>query len=456
MDASATAKILAVVGLIAANAFFVAAEFALIASRHEDPDESDTDRTGPDPGVVRARRSLDRPVSATQAGITLCSLALGWLGVSVLAPLIHQGLDAAGIPLPSGVGFAVAVVLALAGIAVLYLLLGELAPRALALAGPGRVARAVALPMNLFSTLMAPLLWLINGLAAPIVSRSGVDVPGAYGRVHGPEEIEALLRHSRAEGVVEEDEEEMIHGVFELTRTVAREVMTPRPDIVAFPETATLDEVLDTAVESGYSRFPVYRESIDDITGVVLIKDLLRWMRRETPGDFSLTAVVREPFFIPDTKPVDDLLAELRDHKLHLAVVVDEFGGTDGLVTLEDLMEEIVGDIFDEHDVAEEEIVVLGEGRARIDGGTDPADLIEQFGLGEIDDIEEYDTVAGYVIGKLGRIPAAGEIVRLGSAELEVAETIERRVTSLVLRVVSDSPEPEESADGEAAGKSGS
>ena len=294
---------------------------------------------------------------------------------------------------------------------------------------------------------MYPLLWVLNAIAVPIASRRGGDFPVGYGQVHGPEEIEALLRHSRAEGVVEEDEEEMIHGVFELTRTVAREVMTPRPDIVAFSETATLDEVLDTVAESGYSRVPVYRESIDDVTGVVLMKDLLRWMRRSPAEEFSLTRVMRGPFFVPDTKPVDDLLAEFRDQKLHLAVVVDEFGGTDGVVTLEDLVEEIVGDIFDEHDVAEEEIVVLGEGRARIDGGADPADVIDQFGIGDVEDVDEYDTVAGYVIGKLGRIPESGEIVRLGSAELEVVETAEQRVTSIELRVVGSGP-----SDGESAG----
>jgi len=221
---------------------------------------------------------------------------------------------------------------------------------------------------------------------------------------------------------------------------------------VAFPETATLDDVLDTVAESGYSRVPVYRESIDDVTGVVLMKDLLRWMRRSPAEEFSLSRVMRQPFFVPDTKPVDDLLAEFRDQKLHLAVVVDEFGGTDGVVTLEDLVEEIVGDIFDEHDVAAEEIVVLGEGRARIDGGADPADLIEQFGLGDVDDGDEYDTVAGYVIGKLGRIPEVGEVVRLGSAELEVAETAEQRVTSIELRVVgADSPAEDSTGNGKVA-----
>ncbi len=438
MDSLSVARIVAILGLVAANAFFVAAEFALVASKHLPQEEPGEEPLRADPRVARARRSLERPISSAQVGITLSSLALGWLGVAWLAPVIHGALDAAGVPLPSGVGFTVGVLVSLFAIAALYLVLGELVPRAIALSRAGTMARLVAAPMNVFTALMSPLLWALNAIAVPIASRSGGDVPGGYGQVHGPEEIEALLRHSRAEGVVEEDEEEMIHGVFELTRTVAREVMTPRPDIVAFPETASLDAVLDTAAESGYSRFPVYRESIDDVTGVVLMKDVLRRMRRSPAEEFSLTGVMREPFFVPDTKPVDDLLAEFRDQKLHLAVVIDEFGGTDGVVTLEDLVEEIVGDIFDEHDVAEEEIVVLGEGRARIDGGADPADLIEQFGLGDVDDVDEYDTVAGYVIGKLGRIPETGETVRLGSAELEVTETAEQRVTSIELRIVGD------------------
>ena len=441
------ARIVAIFGLVAANAFFVAAEFALVASKHLPQEEPGDEPRRADPKVVLARRSLERPISSAQVGITLSSLALGWLGIEWLAPAIQGALDAAGVPLPSGVSLAVAVLVSLCAIATLYLVLGELVPRTIALSRARRAARLVAAPLNLFTAVMYPLLWVLNAIAVPIANRRGGDFPVGYGQVHGPEEIEALLRHSRAEGVVEEDEEEMIHGVFELTRTVAREVMTPRPDIVAFSETATLDEVLDTVAESGYSRVPVYRESIDDVTGVVLMKDLLRWMRRTSGEEFSLTRVMREPFFVPDTKPVDDLLAEFRDQKLHLAVVVDEFGGTDGVVTLEDLVEEIVGDIFDEHDVAEEEIVVLGKGRARIDGGADPADLIDRFGLGEVEDVDGYDTVAGYVIGKLGRIPEVGEIVQLGSAELEVAETAEQRVTSIELRVVGADPSAEESTE---------
>lgn len=445
-------RIISVAGLVVANAFFVAAEFSLVASKHSPEGEPGDDPLRADPAVTRARGSLERPISSAQLGVTLSALGLGWIGVTWLAPVIHGALDAVGATLPSGVGLAAGVLVSLIVIAVLYLVLGEFVPRAVALGRPRTVARLVATPLNVFSAAMSPVLWVCNALAAPVVSRSGA-VPGGYGQVHGPDEIEALLRHSRAEGVVEEDEEEMIHGVFELTRTVAREVMTPRPDIVAFPETSSLDEILDTAAASGFSRFPVYRESIDDVTGVLLVKDLLRLMRSSPGESFSLTSVMRDPFFVPDTKPVDDLLAEFRDQKLHLAVVVDEFGGTDGVVTLEDLVEEIVGDIFDEHDVAEEEIVVLGEGRARIDGGADPVDLIEQFGLGDVEEVDEFDTVAGYVIGQLGRIPESGETVRLGTAMLEVIETTEQRVTSLELRVVGPNEDSEPAADPESPGR---
>lgn len=436
MSASVVSRLVILLMLLAATAFFVTAEFALIASSADGRGEDGEGGSGE--AVRRARRDLHRTIPGTQLGATLCSLALGWLGVTLLVPWLSSALGWLGIPWPRGVAFAVALVVALAVLAFVHVLLGEVAPRAVALASPGTVARLVAPLLNLFNVAMAPFLWSLNAAAGPIVKRSGVTIPGTHGRVHSPEEIEALLRQSRVQGVVEEDEEEMIHGVFELTRTVAREVMTPRMDIIAFPEDATLDEILDTAAESGFSRFPVYRESMDDVTGIVLMKDLLRWMRTETEEEFALTRVMREPFFVPDTKPVDDLLAEFRDQKIHLAVVVDEFGGTDGLVTLEDLVEEIVGDIFDEHDIEREDIVVLTDGRGRIAGGADPADVIEEFGLGSVAGLDEFDTVAGWVIGQLGRIPEMGEVVRLGVAELEVVDTTEQRIKRLELRVVDE------------------
>jgi len=420
---SALLTLAAAVALLATGALSVAAEHALVAVRRARLEELAAQG---DPAAARAlaaRRDLDRSLRGARLGSVLAGLGFGAVVVPPLAAWL--GRRALDLGLSSGPAVAAGAFLAFVIGAVAFLVLARAVPRAWALARPERTALATAGPLVAFVTVAGPML----DFAADFESRRR----GEDGRP-GPEEIEALLRGARADGV-ERDEEAMIHGVFELNRTIAREVMTPRPDIVAFPEDAALDEVLRVVAESGFSRFPVFRESIDEVTGVVLAKDLLGWMRSEDRGDFRLAEVVREPFFVPDSKPVDDLLGEFRRQKVHMAIVVDEFGGTDGVVTLEDLVEEIVGDIFDEHDVAEEEIERLPDGRVRVDGGAALADVVDELELENVEDVEEYDTVAGWVIGKLGRIPTAGEKVRMGQAELEVIETQEQRVTRLELRL---------------------
>ncbi len=420
---SAFLTLVAALALLAAGALFVAAEAALVAVRRGRLEELAEGGDRAAGRALAARRDLDRSLRGARLGSVLAGVAFGAVVVPPLAAwLARRGAE---LGLSTGAAGVAAGLLAFAIGALAFLLLARAVPRAWALARPEPAARATAGPLVAFSTLAGPLL----DLAADFESRRR----GEDGRP-GPEEIEALLRGARADGV-ERDEEAMIHGVFELNRTVAREVMTPRPDIVAFPEDETLDEVLRVVAESGFSRFPVFRESIDEVTGVVLAKDLIGWMGREDRDDFRLADVVREPFFVPDSKPVDDLLGEFRRQKVHMAIVVDEFGGTDGVVTLEDLVEEIVGDIFDEHDVAEEEIERLPDGRVRLDGGAALADVIDELELENVEDVEEYDTVAGWVIGRLGRIPTPGERVRMGQAELEVIETQEQRVTRLELRL---------------------
>jgi magnesium and cobalt exporter, CNNM family len=426
--------LLAVIVLVFANAFFVAAEFALVAVRRSRIEELAEHGDRMAQRVRTAQENLDRSISGTQLGITIASLGLGWIGEPALAGLIEGSF--ANLPDPMSViaTHAAAVAIAFSIITFLHIVLGELVPKSAALLRPETVSRWVAGPLNLFNLLVAPAIYVLNGTAQLIIRAAGGGALTTGGRVHSPEEIEILLRHSRAEGVVELDEEAMIHGVFELTRTVAREVMTPRLDIIAFPEGTMLEEVLATAAETGFSRFPVYRDSIDDVAGVVLVKDLLRWVAQpDAKDEFSLERVMRPPFFVPDTKSVDDLLAEFQRQKVHMAIVVDEFGGTDGVVTLEDLVEEIVGDIFDEHDVAEVEIKVLDGGRVSVDGGADLEDLLDQFDVGEVEGKDDYDTVAGYVIGRLGRIPSPGELVELGNATLKVIETQDQRVTRLEL-----------------------
>jgi len=233
--------------------------------------------------------------------------------------------------------------------------------------------------------------------------------------------------------MVEKDEQAMIEGVFDLTHTVVREVMTPRPDIVAVGAGDPAKVILEVAAESGYSRLPVTDDSLDDIVGIIVVKDLLAEVLAERPTGLVARDVMREALFVPESKAIDDLLAEMRARKTHMAVVVDEFGGTDGIATLEDLLEEIVGEIYDEHDEAEAGLEVGPDGSVGLDGGVSFADLLAGMGLDDLEEEEEYDTVAGYVIGTLGRIPEPGDRVPLGDARLEVAELVERRITRLTL-----------------------
>ncbi len=430
MDPALGLKLLAVLLLVGANGFFVAAEFALVKARRtrirELVDEGDRLARA----VQAAQADLDRSISGTQLGITIASIGLGWIGEPAIADVIAGGFARFSSPWSAIATHGVAVTVAFALITYLHIVLGELAPKTAALLRPETVSRWVAPPLNLFNRLAAPAVWLLNSSASLVVRGFGWAATGEE-HVHSPEEIQMLLHQSLEGGVVEQDEEAMIHGVFELTRTVAREVMTPRTDIVAVRDDATLDEVLGTAAESGFSRIPVYRDSIDDVVGVLLVKDLLPWLRRQDRSGFHAARVAREAYFVPDSKPVDDLLAELRRQKVHMAVVVDEFGGTDGIVTLEDLVEEVIGEIYDEHDVARAEIRIEPDGRILVDGGAALSDLVEEFELPETG--KEYDTVAGFVIGELGHIPEPGERVSLGPATLEVLETRDRRVTRLEL-----------------------
>lgn len=432
--------------LLAATAFFSAAESALVRVRRDRLTELAEQGDVGAQRVGHARQHLDRYLRGARMGIVLSVLALGAVAAPPLVQLIGGALIGFGVPGFLATPFAI--VVTLLGLFEVVVLVGLALPRSLAVREPERVSRATAAPLGIFCNVVSPFI----GVFDRFDSRGGRADDSGRERP-SPDEIEALRRGTRNESGVEPDEEAMIHGVFELPNTVAREVMTPRPDIVAFSDDTGLEEVLAVASESGFSRFPVYRSSIDDVIGVVLVKDLLPWVRaaavpesdsraslNDDPaalrsGEFRLANVIREPIFVPDTKRVDDLLAEFRAQKVHMAVVVDEFGGTDGVVTLEDLVEEIVGDIFDEHDVAEEEIARLPDGRILLDGGADLEDVVDAFDLEGVGDLEEYDTVAGYAIGRLGRIPATGETVPIGDAELEVLETQEQRVTRLELRL---------------------
>lgn len=271
MDIESLLKMLAALALVGANAFFVAAEFSLVSVRRTRIRElvDAGDRLAR--VVQKAQDDLNLAISGTQLGITVASLGLGWIGEPAVARTIRDVFSALPAPWASVATHGVATTIAFFLITLLHIVLGELAPKTVALVRPEAVSRAVAVPLYLFNVVMRPLIWFLNASANMVLRAFGMHVVEARERVHSPEEIQLLLQESRIEGAVEQDEEAMIHGVFELTRTVAREVMTPRPDIQAVPADATLEDVLEVATNSGYSRLPVLEGSIDHIVGVLLV-----------------------------------------------------------------------------------------------------------------------------------------------------------------------------------------
>lgn len=419
-------RLLAVLLLVGANGFFVAAEFALVSadeSRLAGLAESG-DRLAR--AVKRARDELNLYLSSCQIGITLASLGLGWIGEPAIAQTIVVLF--ANVPEPFNLiaSHAVAVVIAFTLITYLHVVLGEIAPKTLAIFHPETVSRLIVRPLVLFTRAGWPLTWSMNESANWLLRVCGVRLPSEAERVHSPEEIMVLVKRSHEVGKVEQDEQAMIHGVFELTRTVAREVMTPRPDIVAVPVDVAFEKLVLTAGRSGHSRLPVYSESLDEVVGIVLAKDLLALAVAGDRDGFDVTKIMREPYFVPDTKPVDELLAELRRMKTHMAIVVDEFGGTDGLVTLEDLIEEIVGEIYDEYDEARPIYATSPGGQPLIDGGAPLDEVNEKYELDLPE--EDYDTLGGFILGELGHVPKRGDVVRAPGADLVVERVDGRRV----------------------------
>ncbi len=413
--------------LVAANGFFVAAEFALVGARRTRIDSLAAE------GMRRAKIAreavthLDHYISATQLGITLASLGLGWVGESTLAVIFMGAFD--GLPDPFNVlaAHGVAATLAFALITVMHIVLGELAPKSVALLYPEEVSLWTAGPLIVFSRIFTPFIHLLNGSANLLLKALGMRAATELERVHRPEEIEMLIDQSYESGLLSKEPVDMIRGVFDLSEMNAGEVMTPRTEVVALDATISVDAAADAILAARHSRLPVYEENLDHVVGLVLARDVWEAQRE---GVTELASVVRSATFVPQSKTVEDLLRDMQREQIHIAVVVDEFGGTAGIVTIEDLVEEIVGEIRDEHEEADEEILDTGE--ATLLGGTVPvADVNERFAL----DLPEgdYTTMAGYMLGRLGRLARPGDEVAFEGGRLQVVAVDGRRILRMAL-----------------------
>jgi CBS domain containing-hemolysin-like protein len=423
--------LLAVAGLILLNAFLVAAEFAIVRIRRTRVDELVAQGDPPARWVQRALGDTGSFIATTQLGITTVGLALGWLAEPVVAHLFDTFLQRLPAGWQTGFAFGLSSALAFALTTVVLVVAGELTPKAIALQHPERTARLVARPILTASLVVRPVTWLLNRAGQGFARLLGVRGASPADLAHSVEELKMLVSASAESGMVRDDEEEMVHAVLDFGDTLVRQVMVPRTEIVAVPAQAALDDILRTAAASPVSKLPVYEGDLDHIIGVVHLQDVLAISRRPAGAASSARQLMRETLFVPDTVRISDLLRRFRARRQHLAIVLDEYGGTAGLVTLEDLLEEIVGEMRDPFD-GQAQIEPQQDGSVILDGLTPIVEVNERFGLSLAD--PHYDTIAGYMLGRLGRLARVGDSAWIGEYRLRVESMDGLRIARLSLR----------------------
>jgi CBS domain containing-hemolysin-like protein len=425
-------RLLAIILLVLLNAFFVGAEFALVRSRRTRLEAMIRSGDRLARFALRAASNISRILSASQLGVTLASLGLGWVAEATVGEVFANMFDRLPFAIEMSTRLTLGAAVALIIVTYLHVVFGELTPKAAALNHPEALAKWLAPPLLFFAWATTPFTYFLNRSSQVILRVLGQEKAGSEEAVHSPEEIRLLVEQSQESGQMQAGDADLIDAVFEFSEKNAREVMTPRTELVALPVEATLSEVLAIVQESGLSRYPVYDESIDNIIGVVLAKDLLKVLAPRTNLDaFDLPSIMRPVHVIPGSREVEEVLADFKRLKEHMAIVLDEYGGTAGVVTMEDLLEEIVGEILDEYDTPEDAEAPLHTraGETLVPGSTHIGELNEHFSL-TVPDVD-YTTIGGYVFGVLGRLPVVGDRVIAGGAIFTVREMDGRRIESL-------------------------
>ena len=423
------------------NGFFVSVEFAAVTSRRARVDLL-ADGGNSSAKIVKTwlenPAMRDRLIAASQLGITLVSLALGAVGENTFEALLtpfFNNLNLQGTLQRLGpVLAALPLVISLLIVTSLHVVLGEQVPKVATLHNPERFALMAARPMKIFSIVFNWFISLLDWATRQVLSLVGLRMMGEHLTVYTVEEIKHILSESEEGGVIQAPAREMLDAIFDLKDLVVRQVMIPRTEVIALEAEMLLPEIIQLTTQSKYTKFPVYEDNLDQILGILHVKDLLRTMQSsEDYHECTARTLTREAIFVPETISVDTLLQQFRDNRQHIAIVLDEFGGTAGLVTLEDLLEEIVGEVSDPFDTTSPEIQTLPDGSVLIDGLTLIEDVNQQLGLA-LDD-PNYDTIAGFFLGRLGRIPHVGDVVETEEMRLR-AETMDgMRIAQLSLRL---------------------
>ena len=430
-------ELLGVAALILLNGFFVAAEYSLVTVRRTRLKELADEGSRPARAVMRITSDPPHFIAAMQLGVTLTSLAIGAIGEAVLSDLF-------GIYL----GTFVAVLLAFLIITFMHVVVGELVPKGLALSYSERIALGVSVPVRAFFFVFAPLIWVLQRSSDLAQRAIGIDPSKIEGEAHSEAELKMLLEVSTERGEIEQDEREMLYKVFDFADKEASDVMVPRPEVVGISIEMAPPEALRAVLESPYTRYPVYRESLDEIVGILHVRDLVSALHDEAMVEVELAALLRPAYVVPETKDLAALLAEFRRTNQHMSVVVDEYGSMQGIVTLEDLLEEIVGEIEDEFDLPDESILRIDETTVQIDGTFPIDDFNEELGASL--EHEDYHTVAGFVFDLLGRAAQPGDEVRSDGLRFTVLDVEGSRIQRIEVEFLPHPPDERED-EGEAA-----
>jgi CBS domain containing-hemolysin-like protein len=413
-------ELVGVAVLILLNAFFVAAEYALVTARRTRIIELYHQGNKRARAVLRITSDPPQFIAAMQLGVTLTSLGIGALGEQALSKKFDEWMAT-----------ILAVLLAYLILTFLHVVLGELVPKGVALGHSERTALWVSGPVRAFFTVFAPVVWVLRRASDLVLHALGLEAPGAEREPLSEAELRMLLSRSSEEGEIEHEEQQMIDKVFVFGDKDVADVMVPRPEVVAVSAALPTEEALAAVLDSPYTRYPVYRESLDDIVGVLHVRDLFTAVHDRGLADVHLEEIVRTAYIVPETKDLASLLQEFRKTNNHFAVVVDEYGGTAGIATLEDLLEEIVGEIEDEFDVPEEQIEQIDESTYKLDGMFPIDEFNERFGT-ELPD-EDFHTVGGFVFGQLGRAPQAGDDVLWNGLRFDVLEVEGNRIEKIAV-----------------------
>lgn len=426
-------KLSLVLFLVAANGFFVAAEFALVGVRRSRIETLAAAGKSAARRLLRQLNNLNAYLSASQLGITLASLGLGWVGEPVIARLLERPFSGLSDGWRHGLAFAIAFAI----ITMLHIVLGEQAPKLFGLARAEKVALAVSLPMELFYRVFQWPIRALDWASARTVRLFGLQSSPETASSYTEAELRQLVDLSRESGHLRAEERRLIHKVFEFSDTLVREAMVPRTAIAAVPSDCSLEELTKAFAQHRYSRLPVYRGSIDDVIGFVHSKDAMPFLLK--PEKFRLEEVMQPPLFVVDTARLEDVLRQLQKEKTHFGFVVDEHGGLEGIITLEDLLEEIVGEISDEHDEeVNEQITPAGENNYILAGGLAVRDLNRRLKL-SLPESESYTTIAGFLMTEAGHVLKPGDKVNYNGLRFEVDRVERRRVISVRLELPADS-----------------